>query len=98
MQKNTNILKFTLCLLAVAFLGLTIVYAALSQKLSIVGSADGVSSKWDISIKYLNVDATSGVSYTTPTITGTTIANYSANLKKPGDMVKFYFIIETKSQ
>ena len=100
MKKRKSVRKklyISLCLIVMFIISLSIVYAALSQTLTILGSGTVSASNWDISLKksdYLINKTTGTATYTTPTISGTTIANYSVSLVKPGDSVSLFFDVE----
>lgn len=93
-QKKKKVLITGLCIVFSLVVGITIAYAALSETLNISGSAEVKSSNWDIRIANYNDSKTNGsATYTEPTITGTTVANYTVSLTKPGDSVEFYFTV-----
>lgn len=78
------------CIAVVSLLG--IAYAAFSSTLSISGSATVSSTKWEIkftSATKNTSNTTSGISVTNPTVTNTTISDWSATLAKPGNKVQF---------
>ena len=86
--RNRKALYMILGILLVSTFSLTIVYAALSVTLSIVGNAEVVASSWDIHLD--NVKVTDGsVSGTEPSITSPTTATFSTNLTTPGDFYEF---------
>ena len=82
-----------IAILIISIVTLTVAYAALSETLSIQGSAKVNASNWDIKISnsttYTN-QKTGTATYTTPVVNGTTIS-YSAGLTKPSDSVTLYF-------
>lgn len=90
---TTKSLTIILGIISLSICTLTIAYAALSQTLNITGTANIKASTWDIDIKYLSAKTTGTATYTIPTITETSIANYSVSLTKPGDSVTLYFEI-----
>lgn len=94
-ERRNKILKSIIALFG-CILSLTVVYAALSTTLNISGSASITSSTWDISISNITTKnaATGTATFTEPTITGTTIANYTATFLKPGDSVTLYFQVQ----
>ena len=91
-SKDRKALYMILGILLVSISSLTIVYAALSVTLNIVGNAEVVSSSWDIHLD--NVKVTSGsVSGTAPTITGGTTATFSTTLTTPGDFYELLLML-----
>lgn len=101
MQKrriNKRHLYIILSVITISAFSLTIAYAVLSSTLMISGSAKVNASNWNIKISkstFTN-EVAGSATYTTPTITGTTIANYSVSLTKPGDSVTLYFNIQNE--
>ena len=96
MEKTRKIKIISLCALLVAVLGLTVAFAALSQTLTINGSAAVNAASWDIHFEKTSGEETKvkgAATFTEPTLSGTTIENFSATLTKPGDSVIYYFDI-----
>ena len=96
MEKTRQIKIISLCALLVAVLGLTVAFAALSQTLTINGSAAVNTASWDIHFEKTSGKETKvkgAATFTEPTLSGTTIENFSATLTKPGDSVIYYFDI-----
>lgn len=100
MEKERKIKTLSLVALIVAVLGLTVAFAALSQTLTINGSATVDTATWDIHFANLSSGATTGgASVTTePTIkadssgkASTVIGDYDVVLTKPGDSVTYTF-------
>lgn len=82
-----------IAILIISIVTLTVAYAALSETLSIQGSAKVNASNWDIKLgnSTSQTNATTGTAtYTTPVVNGTTIS-YSVGLTKPSDTVTLYF-------
>ena len=80
-------LYFTLCIILIPVLSLTIVYAALSVTLNITGSTEVTASNWDIHLA--NPEVKSGsVNSNVPTISGNNLS-FSVNLVMPGDYYEF---------
>lgn len=101
MNRKINItpksLSIILGIMIISIFTLTIAYAVLSTSLTISGNTQVNASTWDIRITNdtrLENQAIGDAAYTEPTLEGTTIANYSVSLTKPGDAVKLYFRIE----
>ena len=96
MEKTRKIKIISLCALLVAVLGLTVAFAALSQTLTINGSAAVDAASWDIYFEKTSgkeTEVKGAATFTEPTLSGTTIENFSATLTKPGDSVTYYFDI-----
>ena len=96
MEKTRQIKIISLCALLVAVLGLTVAFAALSQTLTINGSAAVDAASWDIHFEKTSgkeTEVKGAARFTEPTLNGTTIENFSATLTKPGDSVTYYFDI-----
>ena len=96
MEKTRQIKIISLCALLVAVLGLTVAFAALSQTLTINGSAAVNAASWDIHFEKTSgkeTEVKGAATFTEPTLSGTTIENFSATLTKPGDSVTYYFDI-----
>ena len=83
-----KLLYIVLAILIISISSLTLVYAALSVTLNIVGTADISAASWDIHLDNVNVN-TQSVSGTAPTITGGTTATFSTKLDVPGDFYEF---------
>ena len=99
MEKTRQIKIISLCALLVAVLGLTVAFASLSQTLTINGSAAVNAASWDIHFENTSgkeTEVKGAATFTEPTLSGTTIENFSATLTKPGDSVIYYFDIVNK--
>lgn len=83
-----KVLYIILAILIISISSLTLVYAALSVTLNIVGTADISAASWDVHLDNVNVN-TQSVSGTAPTITGGTTATFSTKLDVPGDFYEF---------
>ena len=98
MEKERKIKVLSIVTLLVAVLGLTVAFAALSETLTINGSATVNTASWDIHFKNLSSPTLTGDAAVTtaPTIDskGTTIGTYALKLTKPGDSVKYTFDVE----
>ena len=96
MEKTRKIKIISLCALLAAVLGLTVAFAALSQTLTIKGSAAVNAASWDIHFEKTSgkeTEVKGAATFTEPTLSGTKIENFSATLTKPGDSVTYYFDI-----
>lgn len=82
-----------IAILIISIVTLTVAYAALSETLSIQGSAKVNASNWNIKLNNSTIKTnskTGTATYTTPVVNGTTIS-YSVGLTKPSDSVTLYF-------
>ena len=96
MEKERKVRVLSIAALLVAVLGLTVAFAALSQTLTINGSAAVDTATWDIHFEKTSgkeTEVKGAATFTEPTLSGTTIENFSATLTKPGDSVTYYFDI-----
>ena len=95
MEKERKIRKLTVVALVVAVLGLTIAFAALSQTLTINGTASVDSASWDIHFANLTGPDIEGGAEAqgSPTLNATTISGLNMSVTKPGDSVTYYFDI-----
>ena len=84
---NKKYLYIVLAMLIISICTLSIVYAALSVTLSIVGNAEVVASSWDIKFSSPKVKSGS-VSVNVPTLNGNTL-NFLTTLNIPGDYYEF---------
>ena len=94
MEKGRKVKIISLCALLVAVLGLTVAFAALSQTLTINGSATVDTASWDIHFEASEkkvYNSGDGHLIGTPTINGTTISNFNVSVSKPNDEVDYYF-------
>lgn len=98
-KKNRKVGIVIVLILIISIITLSVVYATLSATLTIDGIGTVNASNWDISFKNSTIysnSTTGAATYTTPTIEGTTISNYSVSLSKPGDSVTLYFDIKNE--
>ena len=95
MEKERRIRKLTVVALVVAVLGLTVAFAALSQTLTINGTASVDSASWDIHFANLTGPDIEGGAEAqgSPTLNATTISGLNMSVTKPGDSVTYYFDI-----
>ena len=99
MEKERKVRVLSIAALLVAVLGLTVAFAALSQTLKINGNSTFDTASWDIHFTKtvdMPTQTTGDATFTEPTLSGTTIENFSATLTKPGDSVTYYFDIVNK--
>ena len=95
MEKERKVKTLSLVALIVAVLGLTVAFAALSQTLTINGTASVDAATWDVHITDLEkiwVEGSAKV-ISEPTIgsDGVSIENFKVSLSKPGDSVKYVY-------
>ncbi|MFR5756249.1 MAG: hypothetical protein ACLUD7_02235 [Lachnospiraceae bacterium] len=86
MEKDRKIKVLSLFALLVAVLGLTVAFAALSQTLTINGSAMVNTASWDVHFEKIN--SVPGV-----VIEGTSISNLNLTVEKPDDYDEYDFYI-----
>ena len=85
--QNRKTLYFTLCIILISVLSLTIVYAALSVTLNITGSSEVTASNWNI--RLANPEVKSGsVSANAPSISGNNLS-FDVELNIPGEYYEF---------
>ncbi|MGN1269096.1 MAG: hypothetical protein ACI4U0_06375, partial [Candidatus Aphodocola sp.] len=94
MEKERRIKALAIVVLVIAVLGLTIAFAALSQTLTINGSAKLDASKWGIKFENLSSPTTTGDASIVGEAkinesTYVEIANMNVRLKTPGDKVVY---------
>ena len=99
MEKERKIKVLSLVALIVAVLGLTVAFAALSQTLTINGTASVDAAEWDIHFEEFKDDNPviingDGKLDGAPVIQGTTISNLNFELTKPGDSVVYVSIVK----
>ena len=100
MEKERKIKILSLVALIEAVLGLTVAFAALSQTLTINGTASVDAAEWDVHFENLTEVYVRGSAevLSEPVIgnDGKSIKNLQVSLKKPGDVVKYKFDIVNK--
>jgi len=93
MEKERRIKTLSLVALIVAVLGLTVAFAALSQTLTINGSASVNAATWDVHFENLSEPKITGDAAVIkmPTISenSTYIGDFEISITKPGDAVEF---------
>lgn len=98
MEKERKIKVLSVVALLVAVLGLTVAFAALSQTLTINGSATVNAASWDVHFENLSEATIGGGAevVTKPTITedGTSIQTFKVKLTKPLDSVIYTFDVK----
>ncbi len=97
MEKTRKVKIISLCALLVAVLGLTVAFAALSQTLTINGSATVNTTSWDVHFENLEKNTNGEGSFNgEPTISETSITNINAVITKPDDIAEFAVDIVNK--
>ncbi len=93
MEKSRKMKIISLIVLVVMVLGLTVAFAALSQTLTINGSATVNTASWDIHFENLTLSEKTGTAEVsgTPSLTGTVISGIDVSLNKPGDKIVYEF-------
>ena len=94
MEKERRIKALAIVVLVIAVLGLTIAFAALSQTLTINGSANVDAATWDIHFENIQLKEKVGsATANVPNLTGTSITDIEVSLIKPGDKIVYEFDI-----
>ncbi len=97
MEKERKIKVLSLVALIVAVLGLTVAFAALSQTLTINGTASVNAAEWDIHFENVVTNSMNGaVINSEPVVNGTSITGLNATLTKPNDQAEIIFDIVNK--
>ncbi len=94
MEKERKIKVLSLVALVVAVLGLTVAFAALSQTLTINGTANVDAASWDVHFENLTSNVAGDAKITKmPTLSNnnTYIGDFEVTLTKPGDSVEFCY-------
>ena len=93
MEKTRKVKIISLIVLVIMVLGLTVAFAALSQTLTINGSAAVNAASWDIHFENLTLSEKTGTAEVsgTPQLTGTVISGINVSLNKPGDKIVYEF-------
>jgi len=90
-EKERKIKTLSLVALVVAVLGLTVAFAALSQTLTINGSASVNAAEWDIHFENLETYAQGNASVDkTPVLQSTTITDMNFTITKPGEYAEIF--------
>ena len=97
MEKERSVKGLSLAALIIAVLGLTVAFAALSQTLTINGSASVDAATWDIHFEtpYGSDGVTQGAATENklPKFNGTSITDIDVSITKPDDLVYWVFKI-----
>ena len=91
MDRSRRFKIVSIFILIIAVIGLSIAYAAMSEILSITGTAKMNSADWNIKFENLSVEKTGDATFVLPTLSDTSLLDYEVNLTKPGDSVTFIF-------
>ena len=95
MEKERKIKTLSLVALIVAVLGLTVAFAALSQQLTISGTARVNTAEWSIHFANLGEAQITGTAKenATPNLSDTSITGLDVSVMKPGDKIVYTFDI-----
>jgi len=91
MDRSRRFKIVSIFILILAVIGLSIAYAAMSEVLSITGTAKMNSADWNIKFNNLSAEKTGDATFIEPTLSDTSLLDYEVNLTKPGDSVTFIF-------
>lgn len=95
MEKNRSssrgLRAMAIVALIIAVVGLTVAYAAMSTTLKVNGTVSMSSATWAIQFENVSASKTGNATYNLPTVSSTTLSNYSVHLTQPGDGVTFIF-------
>ena len=108
MEKERKVKVLSLIALVVAILGLTVAFAALSENLTIKGTAKVDAATWDVHFENFNKEGKSWFEHDENPMTvgaatiekesisldGTSITGLNATITKPNDMVGYAFSIK----
>lgn len=98
MKKLTkNNRKLLAIIILLVLLGIAIGYAALSQTLTIEGTAN-ISSEWNVQFTSITLSDSSGATDAegSPSLSGTTKAIFNVTLDKPGSYAEYKVVVENK--
>jgi hypothetical protein len=90
-DKSRKFKIISIFILIIAVIGLSIAYAAMSEVLSITGTAKMNSANWNIKFNNLSVEKTGNATFVLPKLSDTSLLDYEVNLTTPGDSVTFIF-------
>ncbi len=98
MEKERKIKTLSLVAMIVAVLGLTVAFAALSQTLTINGTASVNAAEWDVHFENLSAPKLTGAAevINEPTLTSDSFDGLNVKLTKPGDGVTYTFDMVNK--
>ncbi len=91
MDRSRRFKIISIFVLILAVIGLSIAYAAMSEVLSITGTAKMNSADWNIKFNNLSVNKTGNATFIIPKLSDTSLLDYEVNLTAPGDSVTFTF-------
>lgn len=93
MEKQRKAKIFSIVALIVAVLGLTVAFAALSETLTINGTANVESAQWDIHFENLTGPTIKGTAreVSSPSLSDTELTGINIALMKPGDSISYEF-------
>ena len=91
-QRTTKVVALTAMFLAI--IGMTVAFAAMSQTLTIQGTAEMRTARWDVRFVTNTLNTTVSTHaelLQAPTLTATNLGTFEARLTRPGDSVVFTF-------
>ena len=93
---KSKIKNILLIVLVVGLIGMTVSYAAMSQRLNIKSTAKVKASTWDVHFENLSqgIIVGTGNIIKNPVLSNTSIKNLDVELQKPGDSVSYTFDIK----
>ena len=97
MKKERNMtLLMVIIVLLVVVTGVSLVYAAYSQQLNIVGTATVKGNRWEIKFTDLSEEIITGSAkeITVPSLQATKIGDYKVELSKPNSSISYTFNVE----
>lgn len=95
MEKERRIKILSIIALIVAILGLTVAFAALSETLTINGTASVDAASWDIHLQNLQEAKITGTAkeLSKPVLTNDSLTGINVSVMKPGDKITYNFEI-----
>ena len=96
MEKERRIKVLSVVALVIAVLGLTVAFAALSETLTINGTASVESASWDVHFESIKLAAQYGDASVSgePVLNNITISGINMTITKPKDMIAYTFNIK----
>ena len=90
-EENRKIMGFYVTIITLCIICITIAYAAGKTVLEIEGSAAVEGANWDIHFENLSSTYGGELTYTNPTLTLTSLSNFTINFEVTGDYVSYIF-------
>ena len=95
MKRGRSLRILSIIALVISIMGLIVAYAAISNSLHKKGNLDDDAS-WNIKFDNLKADTKGKAIYNLPTISDTSLNNFSVNIQSPGDTVVLQFDVVNK--